>query len=207
MARTYCVGLTGGIGSGKSAAAACFAKLGVPVVDTDVISRQLTAPGGRALPAIQAAFGDEMVHATEGLDRQAMRRRIFADETARRRLENILHPLIWAEAARQLALSVAPYTLLVVPLLAENWDSYRALVDTVLVVDCPEGLQIERTAARPHMDERLAKAVIAVQSSREVRMRIATTVLSNQGDLPALCAQVTQLHTRYLETAARGTGA
>lgn len=207
MARTYCVGLTGGIGSGKSAAAACFANLGVPVIDTDVISRELTVPGGRALPEIQAVFGAGMVNATEGMDRQAMRTRILADEKARRCLENILHPLIRAEALRRLALSEAPYTLLVVPLLAENWASYQAWVDTVLLVDCPVALQIERTAARPQMDEEQARAIIAAQISREARLQIADAVLNNQTDLATLCAQVDQLHTRYLEMAGRCPGA
>ncbi|MDR0997188.1 MAG: dephospho-CoA kinase, partial [Zoogloeaceae bacterium] len=136
-ARPFLVGLTGGIGSGKSAAARCFAEQGVPVIDTDQIARSLTLPGGAALPAIAEAFGQDVLLADGGLDRARMRARVFADPAAKKRLEAITHPLIEAEVRRRIAASTAPYLVVDIPLLVETDARRRYVLDQVLVIDCP----------------------------------------------------------------------
>lgn len=199
--RPYCVGLTGGIAAGKSAVAACFADLGAEVVDTDQIARALTGPSGAALPAIIQAFGSDTVGPNGGLDRAAMRVRVFADPDARRRLEAILHPLILARVRQRLSLSRAPYVVLVVPLLLEAWQDYRDLVDRVLVVDCDEALQVRRVMLRDGIGEALARNMLAAQAGRQARLAMADDVLDNGGDLDELARRVRDLHARYLELA------
>jgi dephospho-CoA kinase len=199
--RPYCVGLTGGVGSGKSTVAQLFAGLGAERVDTDVIAHDLTAPGGAAMAAIAADFGDEMVAANGSLNRAAMRARVFADATARRRLEALLHPLIRDETARWMAQARAPYVLLIVPLLVENLAVYRADMDRIAVVDCAEALQIERTARRPGVGIEQARAILTAQSSRTARLAIADDVIENQTSLADLDARVRALHQRYLSQA------
>ncbi len=201
MTRPYCVGLTGGLAAGKSAVAARLAELGAEVVDTDAIGRQLTGPQGSAMAAIARAFGPEVVAADGGLDRPAMRRRVFADGAERRRLEAILHPLIRDEARRRLATSRAAYVVLVVPLLVETGPAYRDLMDRVLVVDCPESAQLDRAMDRDGMDEALARAMLAAQAGRQARLAVADDVLDNSADLADLSCRVADLHARYLNLA------
>ncbi len=198
--RPYCVGLTGGIGSGKSTVADQFAKLGVGVIDTDVISRALSAPGGAAMDEIVNQFGDKFRAPDGGLDRHRMRREVFTDPMARRRLEAILHPLIHAEAANRLAKVDRPYAMLVVPLLVET-GTYGDLVDRVLVVDCDEAGQMTRILRRDGMDRPQAAAIIATQASRGRRLAAADDVLDNNGDLANLADQVERLHASYLRRA------
>lgn len=202
MSRPYVVGLSGGIGSGKSAAADRFAALGAEVVDTDAIAHALTAPGGAAIPAISAAFGTSSITADGRLDRAAMRALVFAQPDARRRLEAILHPMIRAESERRIALAAAPYVILAVPLLIEA-GGYRQRCDRVCIVDCPETLQIERVKLRSGLDEGQIRAIMDTQASREARLAAADDVLDNSTTLAALHDQVDALHASYL--AAAGT--
>lgn len=192
------VGLTGGIGSGKSAAADIFAELGAAVVDADAIAHELTAPGGAAIESIRAAFGDEMIGANGALDRAAMRKRVFADAEAKVRLEAILHPMIRAEVDRRIGEARAPYVVLVVPLLVES-GSYRQRVQRVAVVDCPEETQVARVMARSGLSTQEARAIMAAQVSRAERLAAADDVIDNGGDLAGLRAQVEALHRRYVE--------
>lgn len=201
QAMTFLVGLTGGIGSGKSAASSLFESLGAAVVDTDVIAHELTAPGGAAIESIRNAFGDEVIDARGALDRAAMRRKVFADASAKARLEAILHPMIRAEADRRSAAARAPYVVLVVPLLVES-GGYRSRVRRVAVVDCPEEVQVARVMTRSGLSAEEARAIMAAQVSREQRLAVADDVIDNGGDLAALRPQVEALHRRYLEMAA-----
>jgi dephospho-CoA kinase len=193
----FAVGLTGGIGSGKSTVAECFAELGVPVIDTDVIARQLTAPASEALDAIRAAFGETVMHPDGTLDRATLRRLIFADAAARRQLEAILHPRIRQAVEHALAALTASYALIVIPLLVET-GSYRDLLSRVLVVDCPEELQIARVMARSGLAPDEVKAVLAAQATRAERLAAAADVLVNTGSPKALRSEVATLHRRYL---------
>lgn len=199
--RPYCVGLTGGAGAGKSAAAAIFSTFGVTVVDTDVISRELTSVGGAAMPAIVSVFGADFVDGTGAMNRTMMRSHVLSDNGARRQLEMILHPLIRAEAATRVLHAVSPYVVLVVPLLVEHLAEYRELVDRILVVDCDEAQQLRRIAARPSMDMDQARAILAVQSCHDARLAVADDVIDNRGGMEALAAQVAVLHARYLSAA------
>lgn len=191
------VGLTGGIGSGKSAVARLFAGHGIPCIDTDTVSHQLTAPGGAAMPAIVAAFGAGMRQADGALDRTAMRALVFSQPAARQQLEAILHPLIHQESLRQLAALDAPYRLLAVPLLFES-ARYRDLVARTLVVDCPTERQVARVMARNGLPEAQVSAIIAAQMPREQRLLLADDVISNDADLDALALQVDAKHRYYL---------
>jgi dephospho-CoA kinase len=204
MKAPYCVGLTGGVGSGKSTAARLFADLGATVVDTDAIAHALSASEGAAMPAIAAAFGREVVAADGSLDRAAMRGRVFADGSARQRLERILHPLIHVEVLRQVAAAQAPYVILIVPLLLENLAAYRPLIDRIAVVDCDEQQQIERTTRRPGVSPAQARAILAVQGSRAARLAIADDIIANRAGLAELEAQVRQLHQAYLAASRQG---
>jgi dephospho-CoA kinase len=196
----FLVGLTGGIGSGKSAAADHFAELGATLVDTDVIAHALTAPGGLAIDAIRAEFGDAVIATSGALDRKAMRDLAFTDPGARTRLEAILHPAIRAEGDRQCRMATAPYVVLVVPLLVES-PRYRERCNRICVVDCPPELQIARVKARNGLEEAQIRAIIAAQASREARLAVADDVIDNGDDLAALLEQVDRLHLRYLELA------
>lgn len=201
--RPYCVGLTGGVGSGKSTAAHLFAELGATLVDTDAIAHALTAGDGAAMPAIAAAFGDAVIAAEGGLDRAAMRARVFADGAARARLEQILHPLIHDEARRQVAAARTPYVILIVPLLVENLAAYRPDMDRIVVVDCDEQQQLERTASRPGVGLEQARAILSAQSSRAARLAIADDRIDNRFGLAELQAQVKHLHQTYLTHSCR----
>jgi dephospho-CoA kinase len=190
------VGVTGGIGSGKSTVAARFAARGAAVVDTDEIAHQLTAPGGAAIAAIRAEFGDGVIRADGALDRDAMRERAFGDPSVRRRLEAILHPMIRVESRNQLAAAQGPYAMLVVPLLVESGDRAGG-VDRVLVVDCPVEVQIERVMRRSGLTRARVESILAVQASRAQRLAAADDVIDNGGAPDALDAQVDALHRRY----------
>jgi dephospho-CoA kinase len=194
------VGLTGGIGSGKSAAADCFAELGIAVVDTDAIAHRLTGAGGAAMPALVAEFGPEVAGADGALDRARMRRLVFADPAARGRLEGILHPLIREQSAADCRAATSPYVILAVPLLVES-GTYRARCQRIVVVDCPESLQISRVMARNGLPEAEVRAIMAAQATRAQRLAAADDVLENAGDLAQLAAQVARLHRKYLQLA------
>jgi dephospho-CoA kinase len=189
------VGLTGGIGSGKSAVADRLASLGAVVIDTDAISRELTSPAGAAIAPIAAAFGPGAIGEDGGLDRAAMRRRVFADAGERRRLEGVLHPLIREESARRLEKARGPYALLVVPLLFES-GAWAGRVGRVIVVDCPESLQVERATARSGLSGDEVRAIMAAQWPRWRRLQAADEVLWNGGSLEALQAQCEALDRR-----------
>jgi dephospho-CoA kinase len=196
----FCVGLTGGVGSGKSTAAQMFEALGAAVVDTDAISRELTAARGAAMPAVRDQFGPEFVAADGSLDRERMRRLVFADTAAKKRLEGILHPMIRAESRARVAAANAPYVLLVVPLLLET-GAYRDLVDRVLTVDSSEEQQVERAARRSGLSGDEVRAIMAAQLPRVERRARADDVLSNDGGIESLRRQVADLHERYLALA------
>jgi dephospho-CoA kinase len=194
------IGLTGGIASGKSVVADMFADLGVPVIDTDVIARDVVRPGQPALEEIRDTFGDDVVTADGTLDRATMRAIVFGDDAARRRLEAILHPRIGAATRQQADAAGGDYQVIVVPLLVES--SLRAFVDRVLVVDCDEETQVARLLARDAESEAQARRILAAQSSREERLAIADDVITNDDDLDQTREQVLALHRRYLHAAA-----
>ncbi|MBY0271115.1 MAG: dephospho-CoA kinase [Burkholderiales bacterium] len=197
----YCVGVTGGIGSGKSRAAALFAELGAGVVDTDDISHEITAAGGSAMPEITAAFGAAAMAADGSLDRAVMRRLVFEKPEARKQLETLLHPRIRELARSRVTASSAPYVLLVVPLLLET-GGYRDLIRRVLVIDCDESLQISRAMQRSNLSADAVRAIMAAQLPRQQRLAGADDVIHNDGDIARLRGQVAALHQQYLQLAA-----
>lgn len=192
------IGLTGGIGSGKSAVAEEFARLGICVVDADAIAHALTAPGGAAMPLLQQAFGTEVVRADGALNREVMRARVLSDPVARERLNTLLHPLIAEEAQRELAAARSPYVVLMVPLLFES-GRFAGLCQRVLVVDCPEQVQIERVRQRSGLAAEQVVAIMAAQLSRADRLARADDVIDNSGARDSLPAQVAGLHRSYLQ--------
>jgi len=200
-AAKFAVGLTGGIGCGKSTVAELFAQCGATVIDSDAISHQLTAPGGAAIAAIRSAFGDACIDANGALDRARMRQRVFSDAAARHQLEGILHPLIRAQMLAQATDAASPYVLLVVPLLFEA-SGYRELVQRTLVVDCTEGAQIARAMQRSGLSDQEVRAIMAQQISRAERLRLADDVIENNAGPEALPPRVQQLHRHYLSLSA-----
>jgi dephospho-CoA kinase len=174
------IGLTGGIGSGKSTVAAILVRLGAALIDTDAIARMLTAPGGAALPALTQEFGDQILGADGGLDRAAMRARAFADTALRHRLEAVLHPMIGQQAQVHAAGANSATLVFDIPLLTES-SHWRSRVDRVLVVDCSAQTQLERVAARPGWTREAATAAIASQAGRDARRTIADAVICNDG--------------------------
>ncbi|WP_114813151.1 dephospho-CoA kinase [Paraburkholderia kururiensis] len=197
----FSVGLTGGIGSGKSTVADLFAARGVPVVDTDFIAHRITAPGGLAMLPIVAEFGPSFAAPDGSLDRARMRSLVFSDDSARKRLEAITHPLIRAEADRERREAQGPYVIVVVPLLVESGD-WKTRVDRVLVVDCPVETQVERVMKRNGFTREQVLAIVARQASREARLAAADDVVVNDGaSIVALTARVEALHRRYLALA------
>ena len=199
----YVVGLTGGIGSGKSAAADLLAARGALVVDTDQIAHQLTAPGGAAMEPIREAFGNGVVGPDGALNRPAMRVLAFEDPAARKRLEAILHPMIRAESERQCRAATTPYVVLVVPLLIES-GTYRERVRRLCVVDCPEDVQVLRVMQRSGLEERQVRAIMAAQASRAERLAAADDVIDNSAGYAELAVQVERLHGAYLRLASEG---
>jgi dephospho-CoA kinase len=196
----FVVGLTGGIGSGKSAAADEFARLGAAVVDTDAIAHELTRAGGAAIAQVRRVLGDEYIDAAGAMDRAKVRARVFSDPAAKSRLETLLHPMIRAESERRIAAAQAPYVVHVVPLLVESAD-YRRRVSRVLVVDCPPQVQMERVRQRSGLEEAQIERIMGAQTPRQARLAAADDVIDNSGPLAALHKQVRSLHLRYLDMA------
>lgn len=195
----YVIGLTGGIGSGKSAAADIFASLGAAVVDTDAIAHELTRPGGGAIEGVRALFGDAAIAADGAMDRKKVRELVFSDPSAKQKLEALLHPMIRAESQRRIAEGAtrAPYVVHVVPLLVESPD-YRRRVQRVLVVDCDESVQVERVQKRSGLAADEVRRIIAAQVPRATRLAAADDVIDNSGPLAAVGPQVRALHERYI---------
>lgn len=196
------VAVTGGIGSGKSTVAAMFRERGAAVVDTDVIAEEFTRPGEPALDRIAARFGPEYIAAGGGLDRSKLRRLVFEDARARADLEAILHPLIETRVRERVLASDAPYVLVLIPLFAET-GAYRDLVQRVLVVDCDEALQVQRTMQRSGLAADEVRAIMAAQASRASRLALADDVIRNDDGLKQLAAQVNALDLRYRELVPR----
>jgi dephospho-CoA kinase len=196
---SFLVGLTGGIGSGKSAAADEFARLGASVVDTDAISHELTGKGGAAVQEVERVFGKGFV-VDGAMDRKRMRDHVFADPAAKRSLERLLHPMIREESARRIAAASGAYVVHVVPLLIESPD-YRKRVDRVLVVDCPEETQVARVRARSGLSEDEVRAIMRGQTPRAERLAAADDVIDNSSTRDALRNQVAALHKKYLQFA------
>lgn len=198
--RAYVVALTGGIASGKSAVARRFEALGIAVHDADIAAREVVKPGSEGLAAIVQAFGPGVLDDQGALDRAAMRRRVFADDMARRQLEAITHPRVRAWLRERAAADLGPYCILAIPLLAENIAHYR-WVDRILVVDAPESVQLERLVRRDGIDEALARRMIERQANRDERIALADDLIENAGEEAALDAAVAALHQRYLALA------
>ncbi len=196
----FSIGLTGGIGSGKSAVADLFAQRGAAIIDTDLIAHALTAPGGQAIPAIRAAFGDAFITAEGALDRAAMRAKVFAEPDARRALEAILHPQIREQTEAAALKARGPYRIFVVPLLVES-KNWRERVDRILVVDCSENLQIKRVMQRNQFTESQVQAIMNSQASRADRLAAADDIVSNENGFDALELAVERLHRQYLTLA------
>jgi len=197
----FVVGVTGGIGSGKTAVTNCFADLGIAIVDADVASRVVVEPGRPALEAIANHFGPDLLLPDGTLNRPAMRREIFSDPEKKRWLESLLHPLINAEVHRQIDTATTPYVIFVSPLLVEG--THGSLCDRVLVVDVSEELQLQRTMARDNNDAEQVKRIMASQASRQQRLARADDVIENSGSLDELRLKVAALHHRYLQLAAQ----
>ncbi|HTN47956.1 MAG TPA: dephospho-CoA kinase [Burkholderiaceae bacterium] len=199
----YRIGLTGGVGSGKSTVAAMLEGLGAGLVDADALVHDLIAPGGAAVEECRECFGPAAIGADGGLDRAWMRARVFSDPEARRRLEAVLHPRVRAESeARALSLAgKVPYVVLMIPLLVES-GNWTGRVQRVLVVDCTEATQVERVCRRPGMTQATARGILAAQATRAQRLAAADDVLFNELPLPELQNRVEALHANYLQRAA-----
>lgn len=199
---SYRVGLTGGIGSGKSTVAKLFAEFDVPIIDTDLISHQLTQAGGDALASIQGEFGMAYINPDGALNRDLMRQRVFSDPRAKQKLESILHPLILSQARSRAETSTTAYIMIVIPLLFESRD-YLHWLDRTLLVDCSEDAQIRRVCTRSGLSESAVRSIMSQQLTRSQRALLADDIIQNEGDLSVLKSQVEQLHRRYLDLAAR----
>jgi dephospho-CoA kinase len=191
------IGLTGGIGSGKTTAGDYFAEFGAEVIDTDLLSRELVEPGQPALAEIVAAFGPEVLDGAGRLDRARLRERIFSDAGARRRLEQILHPRIRTAMLARAERTTAPYVIFVIPLLFETGQ--QDLVDRVLLIDVPEAMQRRRVAARDALDDAQIEQIMQAQTDRPTRLRNADDVIHNDGSRDRLRAAVQSLHQQYLQ--------
>ncbi len=203
MARGFRVGLTGGIASGKSTVANLFADLGVTIIDTDVIAREVVAPGSPLLPKIAAHFGRDVLAADGSLDRRALRQRVFADPAERQWLEQLTHPEIRRLTDERSDVAPGPYSIVAIPLLVETGGKDR--FDRVLVVDCEPELQIARLQARDGSTRAQAEAALAAQVSRADRLAVADDVIHNDGDIAHLRDQVEKLHRAYVAASARFT--
>ncbi|MDO6746899.1 dephospho-CoA kinase [Gilvimarinus sp. 1_MG-2023] len=196
MGKPFCVGLTGGIGSGKSAAACLFAELGIAIIDADVIAREVVMPGEPALNTITEHFGETILTAEQTLDRRQLRAIIFHDPVQKTWLESLLHPAIRQRIITQLGSALSPYSLLVSPLLLET--NQHTLTDRIIVIDCPEALQVERAQIRDNTSAAQIKSIMATQMSRQKRLHLADDILHNHGNLADLHTQILQLHNQYL---------
>jgi len=195
------IGLTGGIGSGKTAVSNILGEFGAGIIDTDLISHQITGVGGKAIPLISAAFGADFIDSQGALNRAKMRALVFEDANARQVLEQITHPLIQQETAKEafdLAKSGVPYLVFVVPLLIES-RSWSKLLDYLVVVDCPEETQIQRVMQRNNIARLEVENILKAQTSRKVRLEAANAVIENQGDLNKLKSEVLSLHQQLLK--------
>lgn len=198
----YAIGLTGGIGSGKTTVAELFAAYGVPIIDTDLIAHQITRPGGLAMPQITQTFGPNFIAPDGSLDRAQMRALIFSDENARHQLEAITHPLIRMETANACKAARGSYLLIVVPLLVES-GHWKNRVDRILVVDCAIETQIARVMQRNNFTRQQTLAIITRQATREARLAVANDIIVNEpSHQPPLSEQVNTLHQRYLRLSA-----
>ena len=191
------IGLTGGIGSGKTSATNFFTAEGIVAIDTDIIARELTKPQGIAIPNIQKSFGGNFVTLDGKLDRKKMRDLIFSDIDSRKQLEAILHPLIQTEVMRRITISSSPYIIIVVPLLLET-GSYYEIISRTLVIDCNEQYQITRTISRNELNEQEVRAIMSAQKSRQERLNQANDVIVNNTDMFCLQRQVKIQHNKYL---------
>ena len=200
------VGLTGGIGSGKSTVSDLFADLGVPIVDADVIARQLVEPGQPALRQLRNVFGDQILNQHGSLNRSKLRQLAFSSLNHKQQLDDIMHPLIFRQIELQVSQMSSAYGILVIPLLLESAKKYA--VDRVLVVDCPEQTQLQRVLARDKVSQEQALAIIATQTDRQHRLAAADDIIHNDGSVAHLAEQVKNLHNSYLLLAtARTTSA
>lgn len=197
---TLIIGLTGGIGSGKTKAADIFKQLGAGIIDADQIAHELTRPDGKAIDPIRKMFGDSVIDEDGSMNRVAMRKLAFSDTTARHKLESILHPLIYQETQRQLSRIQSEYAVLVVPLLLET-GNYLQLINRILVIDCPESLQISRAMQRSKLSEQAVRDVMAIQCARDERLAQANDVIVNDSSEEHLQQQVQKLHQIYLDFA------
>ncbi len=196
----FTVALTGGIGSGKSETATLFADFGIPIVDLDAIAHQLTAPNEPLVRQIAAQFGEDYVTTDGGLNRTKMRQLVFDDADARAQLNAILHPAIYDEAIKQRqSYTGAPYVILAIPLLDKN-SIYNAIIDSVLVIDCEEAIQVQRVKQRSNLDEQQIKKIIHAQMPRQERLAMADDIIENNGNINALRQKVNQLHQKYIKT-------
>ncbi len=200
LSRRFSVGLTGGIGSGKSTVADLFVAHGAAVIDTDLIAHQLTVAGGAAIAQIRLAFGADFIAPDGAMDRVKMREAVFADPRERKRLEAILHPLIRAQTEHAAAQAKGPYILVVIPLLVES-GLWKQRLSRVLAIDCSEEIQIRRVMQRNNLTEQQVRAIIATQASRASRLAAADDVILNDGDATALAPQVKRLHDLYISLA------
>lgn len=195
----YIVALTGGIGSGKSTVAEAFSRLGVTIIDADILARQVVEPGTPALRAIAEHFGNDMIEPDGALNRRKLRDRIFAHPEEKSWLNALLHPLIQQETQKQIAQATSPYVLWVVPLLVEN--NLHDKADRVLVVDVSPATQIQRTIARDNVGREHAEQILAAQATREARLAVADDVIDNNGAPDAIASDVARLHQQYLAQA------
>lgn len=195
----FIVGLTGGIGSGKSTVAALFAKHGIAIIDTDQLARDVAQPGSPALKKIVEKWGSSILLSGDSLNRSALRQIVFKNESDRRWLENLLHPLIRLEMKKQAEQAASPYCIVIIPLLFETGRD--AFLDRVLVVDAPEEKQISRTQIRDKATQEEVKAILDSQVSRETRLNLADDVIENKGSIADLEDQVDKLHQSYLKMA------
>lgn len=197
QSKRFTVGLTGGIGSGKSLVADMFAARGASIIDTDILAHQLTAAQGKAIPAIEQQFGKEFLTMDGAMDRKKMRDHVFVNSSEKKKLEAILHPMIRDCAEEAAVNATGSYPMFVVPLLVES-GRWKERVSRVLVVDCPEELQVRRVMLRNRFSEQQVQAIMAMQASRQTRLAAADDVIMNDADAAALEPQVDRLHTLYL---------
>lgn len=200
--KRFSVGLTGGIGSGKSFVADLFAARGASIIDTDVLAHQLTAPQGKAIPEIARQFGKEFLTPDGAMDRPKMREHVFAHSFAKKTLEEILHPLIRQGAEEASQRATGSYPIFVVPLLVES-GAWKERVSRVLVVDCSEELQVRRVMQRNRFSEQQVRSIISMQASRAARLAAADDIITNEADPTALEPQVDRLHALYLSLAGK----
>ncbi|MFZ6843941.1 dephospho-CoA kinase [Undibacterium sp. RuTC16W] len=200
LTQVFSLGLTGGIGSGKTTVANMFGELGASLIDTDLIAHQLTMPHGVAIPLIRQQFGDAFIQADGAMDRAKMRELVFADTLAKIKLETILHPLIRQETENAAKQATGTYPIFVVPLLVES-GNWKKKVSRILVVDCPERVQVQRVMARNNLNQEQVLAIMHHQASRPQRLAAADDIIVNDGDLDVIREQVAGLHRKYCQLA------